>query len=241
VIVNWPFGWTATQQQIFARTFWHGTLIEQKRDASGLLFRRNRYVDPATGRFTQEDPIGLAGGISAYGFAQGDPVNYSDPFGLCPKGYIESRGVCYNEVALLGLAVSGLFTTAEMGLHALGEAMHEAKLAMLGDNAIGERNAISANNRLEFQASPKHGGTATGRASAGPVNGQDALDVSVKVKSTSPRRGGIDYDANEFVVFDQTSPGVFHGHVRPWADLTQEMRNALIRAGMATRRGDIIQ
>lgn len=29
------------------------------------------------------DPIGLAGGLNAYGFANGDPVNYSDPFGLC--------------------------------------------------------------------------------------------------------------------------------------------------------------
>ena len=33
--------------------------------------------------FTQEDPAGLAGGLNAYGFASGDPVNYSDPFGLC--------------------------------------------------------------------------------------------------------------------------------------------------------------
>ncbi len=33
---------------------------------------------------TQEDPIGLAGGVNLYGFAAGDPVNFSDPFGLCP-------------------------------------------------------------------------------------------------------------------------------------------------------------
>ena len=64
---------------------WHGTLMGEKRDASGLLYRRNRYYDPATGRFTQEDPIGLAGGINVYGFAAGDPVTYSDPYGLCPK------------------------------------------------------------------------------------------------------------------------------------------------------------
>jgi hypothetical protein len=32
---------------------------------------------------TQEDPLGLAGGLNLYGFAGGDPVNYSDPFGLC--------------------------------------------------------------------------------------------------------------------------------------------------------------
>jgi uncharacterized protein RhaS with RHS repeats len=53
-------------------------------DASGYLYRRNRYYDPKTGRFTQEDPIGLAGGMNAYGYAEGDPVSYSDPFGLCP-------------------------------------------------------------------------------------------------------------------------------------------------------------
>ena len=40
-------------------------------NASGLLYRRNRYYDPATGRFTQEDPIGLAGGVNVYGFAAG--------------------------------------------------------------------------------------------------------------------------------------------------------------------------
>ncbi|MBX6330543.1 MAG: RHS repeat-associated core domain-containing protein [Gemmatimonadaceae bacterium] len=42
------------------------------------------YYDASTGRFTQEDPIGLAGGLNVYGYANGDPVSYADPFGLCP-------------------------------------------------------------------------------------------------------------------------------------------------------------
>ena len=62
---------------------WHGSLHEDKADqAVAVTYRRNRYYDPTTGRFTQEDPIGLAGGLNLYGFAQGDPVNFSDPFGL---------------------------------------------------------------------------------------------------------------------------------------------------------------
>lgn len=40
---------------------------------------------PSAGRFTQQDPIGLAGGLNLYGFAGGDPVNFADPFGLCRK------------------------------------------------------------------------------------------------------------------------------------------------------------
>ena len=65
---------------------WVGSQVEDKRDATGLLYRRNRYLDASNGRFTQPDPIGLGGGLNSYGYASGDPVNFSDPFGLlqCP-------------------------------------------------------------------------------------------------------------------------------------------------------------
>jgi len=36
------------------------------------------------GLVTQQDPIGIAGGLNLYGYANGDPINFSDPFGLCP-------------------------------------------------------------------------------------------------------------------------------------------------------------
>jgi RHS repeat-associated protein len=58
--------------------------VQDQLDGTGQHYRRNRYYDVNTGRFTQEDPIGLAGGVNAYGFANGDPVSYSDPYGLCP-------------------------------------------------------------------------------------------------------------------------------------------------------------
>lgn len=63
---------------------WFGGLLNEQKDASGLMYRRNRYYDPQTGRFTQEDPIGIAGGLNVYGYAAGDPVSYSDPYGLSP-------------------------------------------------------------------------------------------------------------------------------------------------------------
>jgi len=67
---------------------WMGTFVANGQGTTGMLYRRNRYFDPNSGRFTQEDPIGIAGGVNAYGFAAGDPVNFGDPFGLvsCPIG-----------------------------------------------------------------------------------------------------------------------------------------------------------
>jgi RHS repeat-associated protein len=67
---------------VYPRWFRH--FLSRQADGSRLQYLRNRYYNPNTGRFTQEDPIGLAGGLNLYGFANGDPVNFSDPFGLCP-------------------------------------------------------------------------------------------------------------------------------------------------------------
>ncbi|HEU4881014.1 MAG TPA: RHS repeat-associated core domain-containing protein [Longimicrobium sp.] len=73
---------------------WAGSLIRGQQDISGLMYRRNRYYDPQTGQFTQSDPIGVAGGLNAYGFASGDPVSYGDPFGLCPDSLRSDQAAC---------------------------------------------------------------------------------------------------------------------------------------------------
>lgn len=42
----------------------------------------HRDYDPSIGRYIESDPIGLAGGINVYAYAEGNPVRWRDPFGL---------------------------------------------------------------------------------------------------------------------------------------------------------------
>ena len=92
---------------------------------------------------------------------------------------------------------------------------------------------------LRFDAAGYHGKTDTPIKSKGPENGQEALDNSVQVKPTSERRIGIDPKTNEFVVFDHTGRDDYHGHVRPWNKLHQDMKNALIKAKKTDNKGNI--
>ncbi len=60
---------------------------------SNLYFNRARYLDPSTGRFISEDPIGLGGGINFYRYADNNSVIYTDPFGFtCHCTYHQATG-----------------------------------------------------------------------------------------------------------------------------------------------------
>ena len=51
-------------------------------EETGLYYNRFRYYDPQTGQYTQQDPIGLAGGNpTLYGYVW-DTLGEIDPFGL---------------------------------------------------------------------------------------------------------------------------------------------------------------
>ena len=52
-----------------------------QQDPNGLLHMRARYYSPELRRFINADPIGFAGGMNWYQYANGNPISYVDPSG----------------------------------------------------------------------------------------------------------------------------------------------------------------
>ncbi len=59
---------------------------------SGLFYNRYRYYDPKLGRYISRDPIGLAGGINSFNYAESSPTRNFDPLGLmnCEQGWLNN-------------------------------------------------------------------------------------------------------------------------------------------------------
>lgn len=78
-----PFGEMQTTESTIANPFTFDGMNFDVTQASGLVTMDYRQYDPTQGRFTSNDPLGLAGGDSnTRRYVGNDPVNAIDPLGL---------------------------------------------------------------------------------------------------------------------------------------------------------------
>jgi RHS repeat-associated protein len=79
---------------------------------TGLHYNYRRDYDPATGRYIQVDPIGLAGGINPYVYVGGSPLSRIDPLGLADQQYKSEPVIETAEMRAARDRLTGLATQA---------------------------------------------------------------------------------------------------------------------------------
>ena len=154
---------------------------------------RNRAYDSRSGRWLQEDPIGIAGGINLYQFNGNNPVTYTDPFGLCPKDGVEA--VLCNAIeatstalgAAVGCAIgctTGALVTAGSGGLALPAGAAVTTVAIGGGATIGLGVGKLVTNVLFADAA----GTPAGGAGEQPKSPTAQEIISQSKKGSINRR-----------------------------------------------------
>ena len=94
---------------------------------------------------------------------------------------------------------------------------------------------------LSYECAEYHTNISNSVKNAAPIDGQKALDKSIQIKPTSNRR--VSTEGNNFVIFDDTNNGTFHGHIRSWSELTDEMKSILYKNNFVKtiKNGEIIK
>jgi RHS repeat-associated protein len=122
----------------------------RENDNTGLYNYRNRYYNPAWGRFISEDPAGLLSGINLYTYVDNSPISFNDPSGKFAANIIAGLaggvfGAAFGAASYLGLqygschpnpSTLGLLEAAGMGF--VGGALTGASFGLAGASFAGE-------------------------------------------------------------------------------------------------------
>ena len=110
-----PFGEKVSSSETVSNPFTYVGQYGVRDEGNSLYFMRNRWYDPALGRFTEPDPLGIGGGdANLYRYVGNRPIGLIDPWGL---KYTADDGF---EQTSWATAAEGTFQTVGEGAIKLG-------------------------------------------------------------------------------------------------------------------------
>jgi len=139
---------------------------------TGLIDYGFRDYAPKLGRFTTSDPI--QAGLNWYAYVNNDPMNFTDPFGLCSEsdksnqlGFLAplaAAATAVGEATVSTLAAVGLGAEAVVSLLITGDTVH-----------VPTASSGSSNGTQSSQGTFSDAGASQGQPPATATGGNDAM------------------------------------------------------------------
>ena len=98
-----PFGISLGKTETLANPFQYVGEFGVTNEREGMEFMRARFYATTEGRFVQQDPIGINGGLNLVAYSQNNPTSHVDPSGLNATGDVcEISSIAWHLLELLG-------------------------------------------------------------------------------------------------------------------------------------------
>ena len=85
-----PYGEVSNHEGQTETSYMYNGGLGVRHEGDGIYHMKARYYSARLKRFLSRDPLGLDGEHNLYAFADGNPVSFMDPFGLCAEFYANS-------------------------------------------------------------------------------------------------------------------------------------------------------